>query len=57
MEVHRCIICNRAIGPDGFIGTIKDMSVSFCREHAESCKRECEKCVHSVKCPVCSGSG
>jgi hypothetical protein len=54
---QKCIICSRPIGTGGFIGTIKDMSVSFCKEHADSCKRECERCMHAVDCPVFRGAG
>ncbi len=47
-----CIICGKQVGENGFIGTIKDISVTFCEEHARDCQSSCESCVHSSRCPV-----
>ena len=52
-EKHACIICNKPIGSKGFVGTIKDMSVSFCEEHADGCKERCDSCVQAEDCPIC----
>jgi hypothetical protein len=49
---RRCIICSGPVGNDGFIGAIKGMSVSFCKEHAGSCRQNCDTCVHAGICPA-----
>ncbi len=51
---HRCIICGSPVEEGGgFLGTIRGISVVFCKEHAEECEEKCETCAHSDKCPVC----
>ncbi len=49
---RRCIICNKPIGTDGFLGNIKDIKVSFCGKHSDECKQNCDSCVHANVCPV-----
>jgi len=48
----KCIICGKPVSENGFIGTIKDISVSFCEEHAKDCKTSCDVCVHAETCPA-----
>lgn len=50
---HKCIICSKPVNCDGYIGTKKGISVSFCEEHAKDCTGNCEKCSHSKLCSVC----
>lgn len=50
---HSCMVCGKPIGKDGYMGTIKEMSVMFCREHANSCLENCDKCVHASACKAC----
>lgn len=49
---HRCIICSTPVGPEGFIGSVKNMGVRLCEKHAEECKKGCENCAYSGKCPM-----
>ena len=48
---HSCIICGRPTGHERFIGSIKDIGVSFCRKHVEECKQNCDNCIHASTCP------
>jgi len=56
-HIHTCIICGEPIGKEGFLGTIKDMSVAFCKEHNKTCKMNCDTCVNASNCPICKGNG
>jgi len=47
---YRCMICGGALEDDGFVGTIGDISVSFCRKHAGQCVGKCDTCAYRVKC-------
>jgi hypothetical protein len=51
-EEYRCIICDKPAYPGGFVGSIKDISVSFCRSHVDSCTEKCESCVHAGTCKI-----
>ncbi len=53
MSDYRCIICSRPIGSGGYVGTKNGMSVVFCRQHSESCSKNCDSCTQSSICPVC----
>ncbi len=50
MAETRCIICGKPVGENGFVGTVKDMKVTFCEEHVNVCKSDCESCVYYTKC-------
>ena len=48
---YRCIVCSRPIGREGFLETIKGISVVFCRKHA----RSAPTVRAAYRCPASSG--
>ena len=50
MEDYHCIVCDRPLGQEGFFGSIMEVKVSLCKEHAEECNAECKGCAHATTC-------
>jgi hypothetical protein len=43
----KCIVCSKKTGNMYFLGSKKEMSVAFCKEHVNDCM-ECDKCNFNV---------
>jgi hypothetical protein len=52
MSVRNCIICNTSTSNGGVLGSIGDITVALCREHAGVCTMRCEGCGYSSVCSV-----